>query len=99
MSDRREIPGIEPYGRAAVRRNLRHGDRVDLETAAPGLPASRLCGLVAVAYDIPPGSVAAYYPEEYRLAPLGLVDLHSGTPAYKSVPVRLLPGAVAPERN
>ena len=51
----------------------------------------RLVGLTAVAYDIAPGSVAAYYPEANALVPLGYHDTQSGTPSYKSIPVRITP--------
>jgi anaerobic selenocysteine-containing dehydrogenase len=69
--------------------NLEHGDVVDIETAFPsGAPLS-LKGLTAVAFDIAPGSVAAYYPEANALVPLSYHDTQSGTPSYKSVPVRL----------
>jgi molybdopterin-dependent oxidoreductase alpha subunit len=70
-------------------RNLEHGDMVDVETAlASGIPL-RLMGLTAVAYDIAPGSVATYYPEANALVPLSYHDTQSGTPSYKSVPVRI----------
>jgi anaerobic selenocysteine-containing dehydrogenase len=42
-----------------------------------------------VARDIPPGCVAAYYPETNGLVALEDHDRRSGTPAYKSVPVRI----------
>lgn len=67
---------------------LEHGDLVDLETATPGRPL-RLGGMTAIAYDIAPGSVAAYYPEANALVPLDYIDKESGTPSYKSVPVRV----------
>jgi molybdopterin-dependent oxidoreductase alpha subunit len=70
-------------------RGLAHGDRVDIETVAPGQAALRLRGLTVVAYAIARGSLAAYYPEANALVPLGLHDAASGTPSYKSVPVRL----------
>jgi anaerobic selenocysteine-containing dehydrogenase len=70
-------------------RKLEHGDVVDVETAlASGIPL-RLLGLTAIAYDIAPGSVAAYYPEANALVPLSYHDTQSGTPSYKSVPVRI----------
>jgi len=70
-------------------RKLEHGDMVDVETVlASGIPL-RLEGLTAVAYDIAPGSVAAYYPEANALVPLSYHDAQSGTPSYKSVPVRI----------
>ncbi|MFO1037870.1 MAG: FdhF/YdeP family oxidoreductase [Geminicoccaceae bacterium] len=71
-----------------AQRGIEHGDPVDLATALPGA-TSRLGGLTAVAYDISPGSVAAYYPEANLLIPLDWADEVSGTPAYKSVPVRV----------
>jgi anaerobic selenocysteine-containing dehydrogenase len=42
-----------------------------------------------VAYGIAPGTVGAYYPEANVLVPLNYLDEESGTPSYKSVPVRL----------
>jgi molybdopterin-dependent oxidoreductase alpha subunit len=67
---------------------LEHGDRVEIETA---LPASgpRHLSLTAIAHDIARGSVAAYYPEANGLVPLDYQDKESGTPSYKSVPVRI----------
>jgi molybdopterin-dependent oxidoreductase alpha subunit len=70
-------------------RKLAHGDVVDVETALPSGDRLRLSGLTAVAYDIARGSVAAYYPEANALVPLTYHDQLSGTPSYKSVPVRI----------
>jgi anaerobic selenocysteine-containing dehydrogenase len=70
-------------------RELAHGDVVDVETALPSGNRLRLSGLTAVAYDIARGSVAAYYPEANALVPLDYHDRLSGTPSYKSVPVRI----------
>lgn len=67
---------------------LEHGDLVDIETALPGRHL-RLANITAIAYDIAPGSVAAYYPEANVLVPLDYIDEESGTPSYKSVPVRV----------
>jgi anaerobic selenocysteine-containing dehydrogenase len=67
---------------------LAHGDVVDVETALPSGNRLRLT-LTAVAYDIARGSVAAYYPEANALVPLNYHDQLSGTPSYKSVPVRI----------
>jgi anaerobic selenocysteine-containing dehydrogenase len=39
---------------------------------------------------MPRGSVAAYYPETNGLIALADHDKRSGTPAYKSVPVRVM---------
>ena len=67
---------------------LEHGDRVDIETALPG-SVQRLEDITVVAYNIAPGSVGAYYPEANVLVPLDYLDKDSGTPSYKSVPVRI----------
>ncbi len=76
-------------------RGLAHGDRIDLEAVPePGDAASAgtvMRGLTALAYEIPRGCAAAYYPEANVLIPLAHRDARSGTPAYKSVPVRVRP--------
>jgi anaerobic selenocysteine-containing dehydrogenase len=53
-------------------------------------------GLTAVAYAIPRGSAAAYYPEMNVLVTLAHYDRRSGTPSYKAVPVRIRRAAEAP---
>ena len=45
--------------------------------------------------DLPRGCLAAYYPEANVLVSLDDHDARSGTPAYKSVPVRLRAHVVA----
>lgn len=70
-------------------RGLEHGDLVDIETAVPGRQL-RLEKITAIAYDIAPGSVGAYYPEANVLVPLDYIDKESGTPSYKSAPVRVV---------
>jgi anaerobic selenocysteine-containing dehydrogenase len=67
---------------------LEHGDLVQIETALPSGGPRRLT-LTAIAHDIARGSVAAYYPEANGLVPLDYQDKESGTPSYKSVPVRI----------
>lgn len=67
---------------------LEHGDRVDISTALPD-SHQRLEDITLVAYSIAPGTVGAYYPEANVLVPLNYLDEESGTPSYKSVPVRL----------
>ncbi|MDX6039959.1 FdhF/YdeP family oxidoreductase [Scandinavium lactucae] len=67
---------------------LEHGDRVDIATALPGSD-QRLQDITVVAYNIASGSVGAYYPEANVLVPLNYLDEDSGTPSYKSVPVRV----------
>lgn len=67
---------------------LEHGDRVDISTALPD-SHQRLEDITVVAYSIAPGTVGAYYPEANVLVPLNYLDQESGTPSYKSVPIRL----------
>lgn len=67
---------------------LEHGDRVDISTALPG-SVQHLEDITVVAYSIAAGTVGAYYPEANVLVPLDYLDKDSGTPSYKSVPVRV----------
>ena len=67
-------------------RGLQSGDRIEVESRV-GDAVRRLSGFIAVEYDLPRGSAAMYYPEGNRLVPLDSHDPHSGTPAYKSIPV------------
>jgi molybdopterin-dependent oxidoreductase alpha subunit len=69
-------------------RGLAAGERIEIETALASDRPRRL-SLTVVAHDIAPGSVAAYYPEANDLVPLDYFDPESGTPCYKSVPVRV----------
>jgi hypothetical protein len=46
-------------------------------------------GLKVVAYDLPAGTVAGYFPELNALVPLSLREKLSDTPASKGVPVRI----------
>ena len=71
---------------------ITHGDTVSVQTALPS-GTMRQMTLTAISYDIAPGSVAAYYPEANGLMPLDYGDKQSGTPSYKSVPVRILRAA------
>jgi molybdopterin-dependent oxidoreductase alpha subunit len=68
--------------------SLTHGDVVVVASAIPRQEHRRI-RLTAVAHDIAPGSIAAYYPEANNLCPLTYQDPESGTPSYKSLPVRL----------
>ena len=73
-------------------KGLEHGDLVDVNTALAGQEARSL-RLTVIAHDIARGSVAAYYPEANNLCPLDFQDKESGTPSYKSIPVRILKAA------
>jgi len=75
-------------------RGLEHGDVVDIESRVEGCHL-RLENITVVAYNIAPGSVGAYYPEANVLIPLSYYDKESGTPSYKSAPVRVIKHAAA----
>ncbi len=73
-------------------RGLAHGDRIDIESClgpAPDGGPRRVRGFTAIAYDLPRGSAAMYFPEGNGLVPLDSHDARSGTPGYKSIPVRV----------
>jgi anaerobic selenocysteine-containing dehydrogenase len=73
-------------------RGLKHGDLVDLTVVsdAPSKADKRVMrNLIAVAFHIAQGSIAAYYPEANVLVALDHYDAKSGTPSYKSTPVLL----------
>jgi molybdopterin-dependent oxidoreductase alpha subunit len=83
---RRDVLFINEQDLAA--RDLTHGDVVEIASAIPGQEHKHIC-LTAIAHDIAPGSIGAYYPEANNLCPLTYQDPQSGTPSYKSLPVRL----------
>ncbi|HEY2049622.1 MAG TPA: FdhF/YdeP family oxidoreductase [Caulobacteraceae bacterium] len=83
---RRDVVFVNAEDLASI--GLEHGDRVCVESAVADGVERRL-EVTAVAYDIPRGCVAAYYPEANCLVPLDYRDQESGTPSYKSAPVRL----------
>ena len=84
---RRDVVFVSPEDLA--QHGLSSGDRVDLLPAFDADPARAVRGFTAVARDLPKGCLAAYYPEANGLVVLDQHDAQSGTPAYKSVPVRL----------
>jgi molybdopterin-dependent oxidoreductase alpha subunit len=53
-------------------------------------------GFVVVAYPVPRGCAAMYYPEANVLAPIGRTEARSNIPAYKSIVIRLRPAAATP---
>ena len=60
---------------------------VEIETLSDDGVERRIRGFAALPYDIPRGSIAAYYPETNPLLALAHHDVKSGTPAAKSIPV------------
>ncbi|MDH7637838.1 FdhF/YdeP family oxidoreductase [Sphingomonas oryzagri] len=82
ITGRRDVIFANAEDLAAV--GLAHGDRVDV------IAGKRvLAGQTLVAHPIAQGSLAAYYPECNGLMAFDDYDGKSGTPSYKSVPVRL----------
>ncbi|MCQ8239285.1 FdhF/YdeP family oxidoreductase [Rhizosaccharibacter radicis] len=68
-------------------RGIEHLGPCEMETVSEDGKRRVLGGLRALRYSIPPGSVAAYYPETNGLLPLYHHDELSKTPAAKSIPV------------
>lgn len=71
-------------------RGLADRSRVVLETISNDGAVRRVSGLTVLDYPMPRGSVAGYYPELNPLLPLDHYDRISGTPAAKSIPVRIV---------
>ena len=75
------------------RHGLADGDRVDLvsvwEEENGEVTEREVHDFRLVEYDIPPGCLAAYFPETNPLVPLGSYAERARTPASKSIPVRL----------
>ena len=72
------------------RRNLLPGQRVDLTSHFQGETRTAE-GFLTVAYAIPEGCAAAYFPETNVLVPIGSVAAGSNTPTYKSIAITLAP--------
>ena len=69
---------------------LKDGAQVDIHTVWDDGQQRSVQGFRLVAYDIPRGNLAAYYPETNPLVPLSAVALAAGTPTSKSIPVMLV---------
>ena len=69
---------------------LEQGQRVSLIGDADDGIDRRVDGLTVTPFNMPPGCIGGYYPEMNSLVPLDHHDQLSKTPAYKSVPVRIL---------
>ncbi|WP_034994209.1 FdhF/YdeP family oxidoreductase [Beijerinckia mobilis] len=69
--------------------DLSEGDLIEFATVADDGVERRLSGFKIVAYDIPQGCCAAYFPETTALLPLSHRDRKSDTPAAKSIPVSI----------
>jgi molybdopterin-dependent oxidoreductase alpha subunit len=73
-----------------IARGLEPQARVTLETISDDGMHRRMSGLTILDYPMPLGSVAGYFPELNPLLPLSHYDRISGTPAAKSIPVRVV---------
>ncbi len=85
----RDVLFMHPDDIAAI--GLSDGDRVDIETQATDGVVRRVEDFRLVAYDIPRGNLAAYYPETNPLVPLTRFGDGTGTPTSKSIPVSVTP--------
>jgi molybdopterin-dependent oxidoreductase alpha subunit len=78
------------------RAGFAEGAWVDLVGAAPDDIERVVPGFKLVDHDIPPGCVAAYYPETNVLVPLDSHAVGARTPASKAIPVRLRAAVAVP---
>ena len=69
---------------------MKEGDWVDLQTVWDDGQQRSAERFRLVAYDIPRGCIAAYYPETNPLVPLSATAIVAGTPSSKSIPVQLV---------
>ncbi|MBA4490491.1 FdhF/YdeP family oxidoreductase [Paracoccus sp. S1E-3] len=79
---------MNPEDREA--RGLQQEQVVGLETICDDGHKRMVSGLTVLDYPLPRGAVAGYYPELNPLLPIEFVDTLSGTPAAKSIPVRVI---------
>ncbi|MFK2889870.1 FdhF/YdeP family oxidoreductase [Dyella flagellata] len=84
---RRDVVFMNEADLAAL--GIQEGDEIRVETAFGQGQERCLSKVIAVAYKIARGAVATYYPEGNCLVPLDYIDKASGTPSYKSIPVRV----------
>ncbi len=84
---RRDVVFANPDDMA--RMGFSEGDLIDVGAAFDESGERVARAFTIVARDIPPGCLAAYYPETNVVIALEDHDQRSGTPAYKSAPVRV----------
>ncbi|MEX5542028.1 FdhF/YdeP family oxidoreductase [Pseudomonas poae] len=94
VSGTREV--IFMHGNDIVRLGFAPGQQVMLTTAIEPAVTRQVGPFEIIAYDIPEGCAAAYYPECNPLLPLWHHAERSKVPAAKSVPVRLSAGSALP---
>ncbi|MBN9517608.1 FdhF/YdeP family oxidoreductase [bacterium] len=88
----RMVVFLHPADLAA--RGLNDGDAIDLHSHTPEDGLTRTArGFRAVAYDIPPGCAAAYFPETNGLVSKDSFAHRSRTPLSKFIPITVTPAA------
>jgi len=85
----RRVVFIHPEDIRAL--GMQDGDWVDLKTVWDDGQERQAERFKLVAYDIPRGNLAAYYPETNPLVPLSATAIVAGTPTSKAIPVVLVP--------
>ena len=76
-------------------RALENGAVIGLETYSNDGYRRYVDGFTVLDYPMPRGAIAGYYPELNPLLPLDYYDEISGTPAAKSIPVKIVPSIAA----
>jgi anaerobic selenocysteine-containing dehydrogenase len=74
-------------------RSIEENSLVELESLADPAKRRIVGGFKVSVYNIPRGSIAAYYPETNELMPVSHCDRLSKTPSAKSIPVIVRPMA------
>lgn len=69
--------------------NLKSGDKIDVEALWPDQTVRKIKNFTVIAYDIPCGNAAAYFPEANPLVALANCGDFSGTPNSKSIAVMI----------
>ena len=72
------------------------GQQVDIHSLWDDGIERKVSGFTLLAYDIPPGQAAAYYPEINPLVPLASVGEGSHTPTSKLIAIRRQPTTAQP---
>ncbi|QRE72736.1 FdhF/YdeP family oxidoreductase [Methylobacterium aquaticum] len=81
------------------RAGLSEGQVVTLVSDAGDGITREVTGLTVTPFSLPDGCLGAYYPEMNPLMALSHHDIQSGTPAAKSVPVRIRPDPGGPKTD
>ncbi|MBM4374420.1 MAG: FdhF/YdeP family oxidoreductase [Deltaproteobacteria bacterium] len=89
----RDVVLVHPADLEAL--GLEHGERVDVTSHHEGRERT-VRGMKLIAYDLPRGNCAAYFPEANPLVPLESQADESGTPTSKSFVVSLAPSVATP---